>query len=143
VAKRLPRSARFSPALLLAAALGCASAPPPVAPSPKFVPADARVLSSPVTDSDVPGVAASDAEIVVYGAAWCSACAEIRAYCKAKGISCEHRDVERDPYALREMDIKLAAAGMSRGSIPVLDVRGQLIIGFNVDAVDAALRRSH
>jgi hypothetical protein len=38
------------------------------------------------------------------------------------------------------MQAKLAKAGKRGGSIPVLDVRGRILIGFDAPAVDAALR---
>ena len=41
------------------------------------------------------------------------------------------KDVEKDPAAAREMQQKLAKSGLHEGSIPVIDVRGKVMIGFN------------
>jgi hypothetical protein len=48
-------------------------------------------------------------------------------------------DIEKDSSAQREMQAKLAKAGARGGSIPVLDVRGRILIGFDARAVDEAL----
>ncbi len=77
--------------------------------------------------------------VIVYGASWCGACHEAMAYMKKKGISFVDKDVEKDPGAEREMRAKLAKAGMNTGSIPVLDVRGKILVGFNPRAIDQAL----
>ena len=38
------------------------------------------------------------------------------------------------------MQAKLQQAGKRGGSIPVLDVRGKILVGFDPGAVDAALK---
>jgi glutaredoxin len=82
---------------------------------------------------------ASRAVVIVYGAAWCGACHEATRYLRRKGIAYVEKDVEKDPSAEREMQEKLARNGLRGGSIPVLDVRGKIMIGFNPSEVDAAL----
>ena len=39
-----------------------------------------------------------------------------------------------------EMQAKLVKAGWRGGSIPVLDVRGRILVGFDARALDQALR---
>ena len=77
--------------------------------------------------------------VILYGASWCGACHQAAAYLKRKGVAFVEKDIEEDANAAREMQAKLAHAGMHGGSIPVLDVRGKVMIGFNPQEVDSAL----
>jgi glutaredoxin len=77
--------------------------------------------------------------VIVYGASWCSACHEAMAYMKKKGISFVDKDIEKDADAAREMQAKLAKAGIRSSSIPILDVRGKILVGFRRDLLDQAL----
>ena len=77
--------------------------------------------------------------VVIYGAEWCGACHEAAKYLRSKGIPYVDKDVEKDPAAAREMQAKLAKSGLHEGSIPVIDVRGKVMIGFNAAEIDAAL----
>ncbi|MDP9002592.1 MAG: NrdH-redoxin [Myxococcota bacterium] len=77
--------------------------------------------------------------VVIYGAEWCGACHEAARYLRERGIPYVEKDVEKDPSAASEMQQKLARRGLHGGSIPVLDVHGKVIIGFNPAEVAAAL----
>jgi glutaredoxin len=77
--------------------------------------------------------------VIIYGASWCGACHDAAAYLRRKGIAFIEKDIEKDPAAAREMQGKLTRAGLRAGSIPVLDVRGHVMVGFNPSAVDGAL----
>jgi glutaredoxin len=77
--------------------------------------------------------------VIVYGASWCGACHEAMAYMKKKGIPFIEKDIEKDTGAEREMRSKLARAGINTGSIPILDVRGKILVGFSQQALDEAL----
>lgn len=78
--------------------------------------------------------------VIVYGAAWCGACHEAVAYLKRRKVPVIEKDIEQDPAAQSEMQAKLARAGVHGGSIPVIDVRGKILIGFEPHALDAAVR---
>jgi glutaredoxin len=82
---------------------------------------------------------ASRPAVILYGASWCGPCHQAAAYLKQKGIAFVEKDIEEDANAAREMQAKLARAGMHGGSIPVIDVRGKLMVGFNPQEVDSAL----
>lgn len=77
--------------------------------------------------------------VVIYGASWCGPCHQAQAYLKKKGVPFVEYDIEQDSSKAREMQAKLAKAGMRGGSIPVLDVRGRILVGFDPRAVDQAL----
>jgi glutaredoxin len=80
--------------------------------------------------------------VIIYGASWCGPCHEAEAYFRSKGISYVEKDIEKEPGAGREMQAKLEKAGKRGGSIPVLDVRGKILVGFNPRAVDEALGKA-
>ncbi|OJY31644.1 MAG: hypothetical protein BGO98_16390 [Myxococcales bacterium 68-20] len=77
--------------------------------------------------------------MIIYGASWCGPCHQAAAYLKQRGVPFIEKDIEQDGGAAREMQAKLATAGMRGGSIPVLDVRGKVLVGFDERAVDRAL----
>lgn len=79
---------------------------------------------------------------VVYGAAWCKPCHDAEAYLKRKRVPVVYKDIEEDPEAGKEMQAKLVRAGLRGGQIPVLDVAGKILIGFDPRAVDAALSQA-
>jgi glutaredoxin len=77
--------------------------------------------------------------VIIYGASWCGPCHQAAAHLKKRGVKFVEHDIEQDSSAQREMQAKLAKAGMRGGSIPVLDVRGRILVGFDARAVDQAL----
>ena len=77
--------------------------------------------------------------VIIYGASWCGPCHQAAAHLKKRGVAFVEHDIEEDSSAAREMHAKLAKAGMRGGSIPVLDVRGRILVGFDARAVDQAL----
>lgn len=77
--------------------------------------------------------------VIIYGAEWCGACHQAAAYCRTKGIPFVEKDIESDPAAAKEMSEKLAKNGLPRGSIPVIDVRGKVIVGFSPQSLESAL----
>jgi glutaredoxin len=78
-------------------------------------------------------------QVIIYGASWCGPCHHAAAHLKQKGIPFIEKDIEQDSGAAREMQAKLAKAGKRGGSIPVLDVRGRILVGFDIPSLDAAL----
>ncbi len=79
--------------------------------------------------------------VIVYGASWCGACQSAIRYLRRRGINVIDKDIEADPGAKQEMDRKLSEAHVnSRGSIPVIDVRGQILVGFDERELDRAIK---
>jgi glutaredoxin len=98
--------------------------------------------SAPVPPDDTPSGSAKPplrALVVIYGASWCGACHDAEKYLKSKGVPYVEKDIEKDPGAAREMQDKLAKNGLRSGSIPVIDVRGKVMVGFNPQEIDGAL----
>lgn len=77
--------------------------------------------------------------VIIYGASWCGPCHQAQAHLKKRGVAFVEKDIEEDPSAAREMQAKLAKVGRRGGSIPVIDVRGRVLVGFDPRAVDRAL----
>ena len=86
-----------------------------------------------------PGPGVGRQAVIIYGASWCGACHQAAAYLRRKGIPYVEKDIEKDPQAAREMQRKLDSAGLRTGSIPIIDVRGKVMVGFNPQEVDEAL----
>lgn len=116
---------------------------------------DARVTSAqtperPETDlaavEEYPGggtpTAPLDADIVIYGASWCSACRAAESYLRGRGIPFVERDIEREPGARQAMMEAAERAGVSPTGIPVIDVGGRVLQGFNREALDRAILES-
>lgn len=78
--------------------------------------------------------------VIIYGASWCGPCHQAADYLKAKNIKYVLKDIEEDRTANTEMQGKLDAAGMRGGSIPVIDVKGKILVGFDSRQIDRALR---
>jgi glutaredoxin len=83
--------------------------------------------------------AAGRPAVIIYGASWCSACHQAEAFLKKRGVTYIEKDIEQDPQAASEMQGKLRRAGLRGGGIPVLDVRGKIMVGFEPHAVEEAL----
>ncbi|CAN5222477.1 hypothetical protein BH09MYX1_BH09MYX1_50950 [soil metagenome] len=80
--------------------------------------------------------------VIIYGASWCGACHEAAAYLRRKGIPYVEKDIERDSGANDEMKAKLRRFALPNGSIPVIDVRGKVMVGFDPNEVDDALGKA-
>lgn len=78
-------------------------------------------------------------QVIIYGASWCGPCHHAAAHLRQKGVPFVEKDIEQDSSAAREMQAKLAKAGKRGGSIPVLDVKGRILVGFDAPSLDAAL----
>lgn len=72
--------------------------------------------------------------ITVYGAEWCGFCHMVRRYLDDKKIEFNYVDVDKDPARAMEAIEKSGQRG-----IPVVDIDGEIIIGFDRPRIDAAL----
>ncbi len=102
--------------------------------------ASAEPADEPAAADTKPPAARPAFTVIVYGASWCGACHEAVAYLKRRKIPVVEKDIEQDAAAQSEMQTKLARAGIHGGSIPVIDVKGKILIGFEPNALEAAMR---
>ena len=107
---------------LLFVASACASHPP----LPPLAPAGAPVSVL--------------APVVVYGAHWCRHTRAAMDWLAAHNVPSRFRNVEADPAAYDDMNTRMTEGNIRGGGIPVLDVRGRVLLGFHADEVERALR---
>ena len=72
--------------------------------------------------------------VIIYSAPWCAFCHAAKEYFDKLGITYEDRDVEQD--------IKYAQEAVSKSGqmgIPVIDIDGDIILGFDRPRIDATL----
>ena len=77
--------------------------------------------------------------VTIYGTSWCGACRSARQYLTERRIPFADKDIERDPAAARELGEKAAKMGIPTDRVPVIEVRGRLLQGFDRARIDALL----
>ncbi len=75
------------------------------------------------------------AKVKVYSTLMCPYCTMAKNFLKERGVEFEDIDVSRDQSAAREMIEKSGQMG-----VPVLDINGKIIVGFNREAIEEALK---
>lgn len=73
--------------------------------------------------------------VIIYTADWCAFCHAAKDYMDKKGIKYEDRNVEKDQRFAQEAVEKSGQMG-----IPVIDIDGTIIVGFDRPKIDAALQ---
>jgi len=74
-------------------------------------------------------------EISAYTLPTCPYCMKLKQYFAEKGIKFRNIDVSNDNAAIQEMIKKSGQSG-----VPVIEINGKLIIGFDKEALEDALR---
>jgi glutaredoxin 3 len=72
--------------------------------------------------------------ITIYSADWCAFCHAAKDYLDKKGIKFTEKNVEENQEYMQESVTKSGQMG-----IPVLDIDGEIIVGFDRARIDAAL----
>lgn len=75
------------------------------------------------------------AKVIIYGAEWCAFCHMAMHYLDDKKITYKYIDIEEKPEYAQE-----AVAKSGQRGIPVIDIDGQIIVGFDKPAIDKALK---
>lgn len=90
------------------------------------------------------GESAANAKVtaIIYGASWCKPCADAARHLHALGVHVVKKDIEEDDAAREEMTAKLLRIGSLESSIPVIDVGGQVLVGYSPSALDAAVAKA-
>jgi glutaredoxin 3 len=73
--------------------------------------------------------------ITIYSADWCAFCHAAKAYFDKLGVKYDEKNVEEKPEYAQEAVEKSKQMG-----IPVIDIDGTIIIGFDRPKIDATLR---
>jgi glutaredoxin len=85
--------------------------------------------------------AVEDAAVVVYKASWCGACRSAAAYLRSRHVQFVEKDVEKEPGASDEMLRKAQAKGLRPRGVPVIDFRGEIMLGFDQARLSALIDR--
>ncbi|MFN7991734.1 MAG: Uxx-star family glutaredoxin-like (seleno)protein [Candidatus Micrarchaeia archaeon] len=76
-------------------------------------------------------------EVLVFTTPDCPYCAKAKEYLAAKGVPFSEADVSNNRNNAQEM-----ARISGQNAIPVLIIKGRVVVGFNKDLIDDALERS-
>lgn len=77
----------------------------------------------------------NEPHVTVYSATWCAFCHTAMQYFDKLGVKYTDKDVEVNPEAGLEAVTKSGQRG-----IPVIDIDGDIIVGFDKPKIDAALK---
>ena len=77
------------------------------------------------------------AEVIVYSTEACPYCHMLKDYLKEKGVSFKDIDVAADEAKAKEMTEKSGQMG-----VPVADIDGEIVVGFNKAEVNRLLKIS-
>lgn len=75
-------------------------------------------------------------QVIVYSALWCAFCKTEKQYLDHLGVPYIEKDIDGDESAMTEL---LAKVGTETSSVPVTDIDGIIIRGFDRVKIDAAL----
>jgi glutaredoxin 3 len=73
--------------------------------------------------------------ITLYSTPSCTYCTKAKDYFRTNGIRFTEYDISRDPRRADEMMRKSGQAG-----VPVIDINGRIIVGFNKPEIERSLR---
>jgi len=73
-------------------------------------------------------------QVTVYSATWCAFCHAAKDYLDKRGVAYTDKDVDSDRTIAEEA---MKVSGQT--GIPVLNINGEIIIGFDRPKIDAAL----
>jgi glutaredoxin 3 len=74
-------------------------------------------------------------DITTYGAVWCPSCKAAHKWLDAQGIAYVDKDIEKST-----ADNKAMRALNPAGTIPTIDIEGQVLVGFDSRAIERAIR---
>jgi glutaredoxin len=102
-------------------------------------PVEAPAAPAPARPAGAGAPAGPTPVVTIYGTSWCGACRSARQYLTSRGVPFADKDIERDPEAARELSEKAAKVGIPTDRVPVIEVRGRLLQGFDRARIDALL----
>jgi glutaredoxin len=84
-----------------------------------------------LVDAARPVAALGDGDVTLYMASWCGACKGAAAYMRSRNVDFVEKDIEKDAAANQEMQQKARAAGKTPRGVPVIDFKGEILLGFD------------
>ena len=88
-------------------------------------------------NSGASGAGDDGKKVIVYSTNWCAYCKMAKQYLTGRGVDFVEKNIEEDPAAHKELMDKIG--GNFRG-VPVIDIYGTIILGFDRPKIDAALK---
>ena len=76
-----------------------------------------------------------DTKVTIYSAAWCAFCHAAKEYLDKRDVAYTDKDIDSSLDLAREAVDKSGQTG-----IPVIDIGGTIIVGFDRPKIDAALK---
>ncbi len=73
-------------------------------------------------------------KVIVYSTSTCSFCIKLKQFLDEKKVEYEAIDVSTDPEKAQEMMQKTGQMG-----VPVIDIEGEIIVGFDKGKIESAL----
>jgi glutaredoxin len=103
-----------------------------------------RATPSPPAAKDAsPDASRGRVHATIYGADWCKPCHQAEHYLRSLGVDVVVKNIESSQAIRSELRAKLQEARLPpSSSIPIIDVSGQLMVGFNPRAVEQAVREA-
>jgi len=80
-----------------------------------------------------------DTKVIVYSTSWCAFCHTEMDWLKRLGVEFVAKDIEAEPAARDEL---LGKNGGNFQGVPVTDIAGDMILGFDRPRLEDALRRN-
>lgn len=77
-------------------------------------------------------------KVIIYSTSWCGFCRSEKEYLDTKNVPYEEKDVEKDEAAQKELLQKMN--GSFQG-VPVTDIGGDIILGFDRPKIDESLKK--
>lgn len=82
---------------------------------------------------------ATTPKVILYSTPWCAFCKTEKQYLEHLGVSFISKDIEQQPDAKAELDAKLDD---NFTGVPVTDICGELVTGFDRRKIDELLRQN-
>ena len=77
------------------------------------------------------------AQVTIYSTTWCAFCKTEKQYLDKLGVSYVEKDIEADKDAYNEL---MAKNGGAFQGVPVTDIAGELVLGFDRAKIDSLLK---
>lgn len=101
----------------------------------------ARAMPRPDFERLAKGQQAADRPpVVMYATSWCGVCRTARRFFEENKVAFKEHDIERDRAAAAELREKAQRAGIEARGVPVIDVGGKLLSGFDEVTLRKLLR---
>lgn len=81
----------------------------------------------------------TDPKVTIYSTTWCAFCKTEKQWLDRLGVTFAEKDIEEDEAAYNEYSTK--TGGQTQG-VPVTDVNGTIVLGFDRPKLEAALKES-